>query len=180
MTEAPVATALVIIDVQKGMFDGTEGGTPHDGEGVVDRIAGLIAKARAAGKRVYYVQHDGGPSHPFHPGKESFAFHDKLAPRTGDDVTVKNQSSAFHGTDFDERLRKAGIDHLVVTGMQSEYCVDSAIRGAVERGYKVTLVSDAHSTFNSKIATAEQIIAIQNDTMNGSFARLQKSDEIDF
>lgn len=175
-----MTTALVIIDVQKGMFGGTPGGSPHDGEGVVDRIAGLISRARAAGTPVYYVQHNGGSSHPFHPGSPSFPFHDKLAPRSGDDVTVKQQSSAFHGTEFDAKLRKAGIDHLVVTGMQSEYCVDSAVRGAVERGYKVTLVSDGHSTFNSKIATAEQIIAIQNDTMNGSFARLKKADEIIF
>ncbi len=175
-----MTAALVIIDVQKGMFDGTEAGTPHDGEAVVARIAGLIGRARTRGTPVLYVQHDGGASHPLHPGKPGFDFHDKLAPRPGDNVTVKRNSSAFHDTDFDAKLRKRGIDHLIVTGMQSEYCVDSAIRGARERGYTVTLVSDAHSTFNSKIAKAEQIIAIQNDTMNGSFARLRTADEIEF
>jgi nicotinamidase-related amidase len=171
--------ALVIIDVQKGMFGGTDGGTPHEAEAVVGRIADLIARARDAGAPVLYVQHDGGPSHPFHPGKPGYPFHEKLSPRPGDDVTVKNHSSAFHGTDFDSKLKSAGVDHLIVTGMQSEFCVDSAIRGAVERGYKVTLVSDAHSTFDSRVAKAKDIIAIQNDTMNG-FAWLRRAEEISF
>jgi nicotinamidase-related amidase len=161
--------ALVVIDVQKGMFD-DPANRPHEGDAVVDRIAALIAKARAAKTPIFFVQHDGGAEHPFHPGKPGFPFHDKLAPRPGDNVTVKHRSSAFHDTDFDAALKRAGVDHLVITGMQSEYCMDSAIRGAYERGYRVTLVGDAHSTFDTAVAKGKDIVAIQNDTMNGSFA----------
>ena len=93
---------------------------------------------------------------------------------------MKDKSSAFHGTDFDAKLKQAGIDQLIVTGMQSEYCVDSAVRGAYERGYKVTLVSDAHSTFDTKVAKARDIIAIQNDTMTGSFAAVKPASEVEF
>jgi nicotinamidase-related amidase len=174
-----MSKALVVIDVQKGMFS-DPGLQPFDGEDVVARIAELISRARAAGAAIFFVQHDGGPDHPFHRGGPAFPFHDKIAPRAGEDVTVKNRSSAFHGTDFDAKLKRAGVDHLIVTGMQSEYCVDSAVRGAVERGYKVTLVSDAHSTFDSKVARAKDIVAIQNDTMNGSFAALRPAAEIEF
>ncbi|MBI3678247.1 MAG: cysteine hydrolase [Proteobacteria bacterium] len=172
-----MSAALVIIDVQQGMF-AVPGFQPYDGEAVVERIADLIARARKSHVPIFFVQHDGGPDHPFHRGAPGFAFHPKLAPRESDDVTVKNRSSAFHGTDFDAKLKRAGIDHLVVTGMQSEYCVDSAIRGAVERGYKVTLVSDGHSTGDTKVAKAKDIIAIQNDTMNGSFATVCKAEEM--
>jgi nicotinamidase-related amidase len=173
-----MGAALVIIDVQQVMFS-MPGLKPHDGEAVVDRIAGLIARARDAEVPIFYVQHDGGPENPLiQKGSPGFQYHPKLAPRGSDDVTVKSRSSAFHATDLDAKLKRAGIDHLIVTGMQSEYCVDSAIRGAYERGYKVTLVSDAHSTFDSKVAKAEDIIAIQNDTMNGSFASLSKAAEL--
>jgi nicotinamidase-related amidase len=171
--------ALVVIDVQRGMFDNPNL-LPHGGEAVVRRIAGLIESARGANVPVFFIQHNGGPTHPFHPGKSGFPFHEKLTPQSDDMVTVKNRSSAFHGTDFNAKLRRAGVDHLIVTGMQSEYCVDSAIRGAVERGYKVTLVSDGHSTFDTKVAKANDIIAIQNDTMNGSFAKTIPAAEIDF
>ena len=125
-------------------------------------------------------EHHGDGNHPFQPGKPGFPFHDKIAPQGGDDVTVKSNSSAFHGTDFDAKLRRAGVDHLVVTGMQSEYCVDSAIRGAHERGYKVTLVSDAHSTGDTRVAKAETIVAIQNNTMAGDFAKVIPAAEVEF
>jgi nicotinamidase-related amidase len=171
--------ALVIIDVQKGMFD--DPNYPlHDPEAVVDRIAGLIARAKAAGAPLFWVQHDEGPAGPFHPGKPGFPFHDKVAPGPADDVTVKHRSSVFHGTDFDAKLKRAGVDHLVIAGMQSEYCVDSAVRGAVERGYQVTLAADAHSTFDSRVAKAGDIIAIQNDTMQGSFANVMPAAGIVF
>lgn len=173
-----MSKALVVIDVQKGMFGSAY--TPYDGEAVVDRIASLIARARAAKIPVFFVQHDGGAEHPFHPGSPGFPFHEKLAPQPGDDVTVKTKSSAFHGTDFDSRLKRAGVEELIITGMQSEYCVTSAIRGAYERGYKITLASDAHSTFDSKIAKARDIVAIINDTTNDSFGAAIPAADITF
>ncbi len=174
-----MSKALVVIDVQKGMWS-NPAYPPYDGDGVVDRIAGLISKARAAGVPVMYVQHHGLGEHPFQPGLPGFPFHDRIAPQAGDDVTVKHHSSAFHGTNFDAKLKHAGIDHLVITGMQSEYCVDSAIRGAAERGYKVTLVRDAHSTGDTKVAKARTIIDIQNDTIAGDFATVTPAAEIVF
>lgn len=174
-----MSKALIIIDHQKAMF-GNPNMQPHDGEAVTDRIAMLLARARAAKTTVFFVQHDGGPEDDFHAGKPGYPFHDKIAPLAGEDVTVKTKSSAFHGTDFDAKLKRAGIDHLVITGMQSEYCVTSAIRGAHERGYKLTLASDAHSTFDTKVAKGADIVAIINDTTRGSFGRVIPSAEIDF
>jgi nicotinamidase-related amidase len=171
--------ALVIIDVQKAMLE-IPGLQPFDGEAVVARIAELISKARSQGAPVFYVQHDGGPDDSFGAGKPGFAYVDEIAPLPVDDVTVKTKSSAFHSTDFDARLKNAGVDHLVITGMQSEYCVTSAIRGAYERGYRITLASDAHSTFDTKIAKGKDIVAIINDTTRGSFADVMPADEIAF
>jgi nicotinamidase-related amidase len=171
--------ALVIIDVQRGMFQIPDFRI-HDGEGTVERIAGLIARAREAGTPVFFVQHDGGPDHPFHPGKPGFPFHEELTPRAGDDVTVKHRGSAFNGTDFDTKLRSAGVDTLIVCGMQSEYCVDAAVRGAVERGYRVVLVADGHTTGDSKVLRAEDIVAHQNETLGGSYAEAVPAHEISF
>jgi len=174
-----MSKALVVIDHQKAMF-ADPNMLPHDGEAVTDRIAALIAAARRTGVPIFFVQHDGGPDDDFHPGKPGYPFHDKVAPRAGEDVTVKTRSSAFHGTDFDAKLKNAGIDHLVITGMQSEYCVTSAIRGAYERGYQLTLVSDGHSTFDSKAAKGKDLIAIVNDTTRGSFGKVVPAAAIDF
>jgi nicotinamidase-related amidase len=174
-----MSKALVIIDVQKGMW--SPGFAPHDGDGVVERIAALIAKARAANVPIMYVQHHGKdePNHPLKPGLPGYPFHDAIAPGPGDDVTVKTKSSAFHGTDFDAKLKARGISHLVITGMQSEFCVNSAIRSAYERDYKVTLVSDAHSTGDLGPAKAEHIIALQN-AISRDFADVRPAADIAF
>jgi nicotinamidase-related amidase len=172
--------ALVIIDVQKGMWENPEY-PPYDGEAVLARIADLIARARGAGAPIFWVQHHGEEEgHPFKPGKPGYPFHEQIAPGDGDDVTVKHKSSAFHGTDFDTKLRRAEVDHLIITGMQSEYCVNSAIRSAYERDYRITLVSDAHSTGDTRAAKARDIIAIQNDTTGGSFGEVKPAAEIEF
>ncbi|HEY1710901.1 MAG TPA: cysteine hydrolase family protein [Rhizomicrobium sp.] len=169
--------ALVVIDVQKIMWAHPDF-QPYDGEGVVARIADLIGRARASGTPVFWVQHQEGEH--MQPGAPGFPFHDAVAPGEDDDVTVKTKSSAFHGTDFDAKLKRAGVDHLIITGMQSEYCVNSAIRGAYERDYKVTLVSDAHSTGDTRVAKAKDLVAIQNDTTAGSFGEVKPAAEITF
>jgi nicotinamidase-related amidase len=72
------------------------------------------------------------------------------------------------------------VDELVITGMQSEYCVTSAIRGAYERGYRLMLPSDAHSTFDTRVAKGKDIVALVNDTTSGSFAMVVPASEIFF
>jgi len=64
--------------------------------------------------------------------------------------------------------------------MQSEYCVNSAVRGAYERGYKITLVSDAHSTFDSRSAKGETLVAIQNEVTKDSFGEVKTAAEVTF
>jgi len=171
--------ALVIIDVQQGMFT-FPGYAPHDGEAVVARIEGLLDGARRSGMPVFFVQHQGAEGDPLAAGSRGFAFREELAPRAEESVTVKRYCSAFQETDFDRTLKAAGIDHLIVCGMQTEMCVDTAVRAAVERGYRITLVSDGHTTFDTKTLSAAKIIAHHNATLGDGFATLKKADDIAF
>lgn len=169
--------ALMVIDVQLGLF-GTE--QPLRGEEVVARIAGLIARARAAGVPVFYVQHDGGPGDELDSNGPGFPFRAELAPKDGDPVTIKHKNSGFFETDLDDKLKAAGIDALVICGMQTEYCVDATVRSAYERGYRVIIAADAHTTFDSDILPASTIIAHTQHVWNGRYARLKTTDEIAF
>jgi nicotinamidase-related amidase len=171
--------ALVIIDVQNGMFT-MPGYTPHDGEGTVGRIATILKQAREKGVPVFFVQHAGDKGDSLEAGTSGFAFRPELAPRGGESVTVKRHCSAFQATDFDATLKRADIDHLVVCGMQTEFCVDTAVRAAYERGYKVTLVSDGHTTFDTKALSGAGIVAHHNATLGSGFAALKKAEEIAF
>jgi nicotinamidase-related amidase len=171
--------ALIIIDVQQGMFSLPDE-QPYEGDPTVARIRTLLDRARAGGTPVFFVQHAGDPGDLLDPAGPGFAFRAELTPAAGESVTVKRFGSAFRGTDFDTKLRGAGIDHLVICGMQSEYCVDSAVRGASERGYRITLVADGHTTFDTKTLSAKDIIAHHNRTLGGDFATVVPAEAIQF
>jgi nicotinamidase-related amidase len=170
---------LVVIDVQQGMF-ADPAMQPFDGVAMVGRITGLIAKARKAGVPVTFLQHDGGPGDPLAAEGPGFAFHPALAPREGEAVFVKRNCSAFQDTGFSEHLREQGLTHLIVCGMQTEYCIDTTVRSAFERGVQVTLVSDGHTTFDSAALPAEKIVAHHNVTLGSGFARLCAAEEVRF
>jgi len=173
-----MASALVVIDVQEAMF--RQPAPPHDGMAVVDRIAGLLARARTEGIPLFYVQHDGGPGDDFERGSAGWQIHAPIAPRPGEPIVEKRHPSAFQDTDFDARLKQIGIDRLVICGMQSEYCVDSTTRAAYSLGYKLVLVSDAHTTFDTKILSGAQIQAHHNLTLGGSFASCVPAGDVVF
>lgn len=59
------------------------------------------------------------------------------------DVIDKTVNSPWTGTDLDERLRARGVDSLVITGTETDVCVLAAVIGAVDRGYRVVIPTDA-------------------------------------
>jgi nicotinamidase-related amidase len=173
-----MATALLLIDIQTGMLGFSP--PPHRGEETVGRIARLLERARARGVPVFHVQHDGGDGHPLAKGSPGWPLHAAVAPRAGETVIEKRHCSAFHDTDLHEQLARAGVDRLVVAGLQTENCVDSACRAAVALGYRVTLAQDGHTTFDTAVLPAALIIAHHNLTLGQSFVDLAASEEIAF
>jgi nicotinamidase-related amidase len=174
-----MAQALVIIDVQQGMFSFPEL-QPHDGLATVTRIRYLLDLARATSTAIFFVQHDGGIGHPLEHGMPGFAFHEALTPLVSESVTVKHHCNSFQETDLEDVLRLAGIQRLTVTGMQSDYCVDTFVRAAKERSFDIRLVADGHTTFDTSIMPASQIVAHHNHTLGGSFAEIVACADIDF
>ena len=156
-------TALVLIDVQRGLINGFE----DDWACVLPTIAELVDRARHARIRVIYVQHDGGAGHPLEVGSAGWQIHPSVAPTDADPIVHKRWSDAFVGTELDRELESRDIGHLVVTGAQTEYCVDATVRRAASLGYDVTLVTDGHTTSASRLLSREQIIAHHNRTLPG-------------
>jgi nicotinamidase-related amidase len=168
----------MIVDVQQGMF--ALPSPLHRGEEVVRRIGGLLERARAAGAPVVHIQHDGGPGHVLAKGSTGWPHHPLVAPRAGEIVVEKRYSSAFHDTDLHRRLGEAGIDRLVIAGMQTEMCVDSACRGAKALNYHVALVADGHTTCDTPVIAADLIIAHHNRLLSRSFVELVEADQVRF
>ena len=95
-------------------------------------------------------------------------------------VVQKRHPDSFQDTNLRQELASRTIERLVITGIQTEYCVDTTCRRAYSLGYDVTLVKDAHSTWDSDHLTASQIIAHHNDVLGGWFAELKEASEIEF
>lgn len=156
--------ALLVIDAQVGILGGAEPAYQRDA--VVAHIGELIAKARATGVPVIYLQHDGDKGEPLESGKPGWAIEPALAPAKGDLVIRKRASDSFYETTLQKELAARGIAHLVVTGLRTERCVDTTCRQAVSMGYDVTLAADAHTTKNTDVLSASQIIAHTNDNLD--------------
>ena len=155
-------TALLIIDVQTAMCTGRW--AMFDIERVIDRINAAAAAARAVGWPVVWVQHEGADS-PLEHGSAGWQLDARLHARPDDLRVRKTANDAFHRTELHAQLQTRGIGRLVVCGLQSEFCVDSTVRGALAHGYAVELVGDAHSTMDNGVLTAAQISAHHNATL---------------
>jgi nicotinamidase-related amidase len=171
-------TALLVIDVQNGMF--AEDDPVFQGDSLLATIGDLIGKARTADVLVIYVQHHGGPGHPLQPGSDPWHIHPAIAPAEGEPIIGKREPDSFFETTLQQELASRSIRKLIVTGIQTELCVDTTCRRAASLGYEITLVADAHSTWDSRTLSAAQIIAHHNDTLKGWFVTPKLADDIIF
>ncbi|PKO23868.1 MAG: cysteine hydrolase [Chloroflexi bacterium HGW-Chloroflexi-1] len=171
-------TALVIIDVQLGMFDDSD--PVYNGNELLATIGALISRARTSGISVIYIQHDGGDNHPLRPDKPGWPIHAAIAPTKDDLVIRKRHPDSFQETSFQRELETRGIKHLIVAGIQTECCIDTTCRRAYSLGYDVTLVQDAHSTWDTEYLKASQIIAHHNQVLGGWFVTVKTATEIQF
>ena len=75
---------------------------------------------------------------------------DELAPGDDEIVLPKSSSSVFVSTHIDYLLRNLGVKQLVLSGIVTDQCVESAIRDACDLGYLVTQVTDACLTYTQE------------------------------
>ena len=148
MGNNPVS-ALLVIDVQQGQFNGA---TPvYLADQVIRNILLLIERARQGGAPVIFVQHS--TEKFFQIGSVDWQFHPSIQPANGELIIQKHHSSSFDGTSLHADLQALGVTRLVLCGLATQYCVKAACLAALELGYQVLLVEDAHSS-NSKDAAA--------------------------
>ena len=60
-----------------------------------------------------------------------------------DIVIEKNKDSGFYETDLHDRLQELGVDTIIITGMQTQICVQTTAADGFFRGYNVVVPSDA-------------------------------------
>lgn len=188
----PDKTALLIVDLQKGEYHprmremSAEHAWLHDRirDVIIPNGQRLIAACRAAGAEIMYTViecltldgRDRGLDYKISGlfvarGSHEAEVIDELRPDENDIVIAKTSSSLFNSTNFDYVLRNLGIEYLVVMGIVTDQCVETAVRDGCDRGYLMTVVTDACATYSEQ-RHAESLIGIKG------YCRVRTTDEL--
>ena len=150
--------ALVVIDVQNGVV-----WDAFDRDRIVGNIAQVVSKAREQNVPVVWVQHS---DEEMPIGSDYWKLVPELVPTEGEPLVGKLYRNSFEATNLEEVLSKLHVGELVICGSQTNNCVRHTIHGALDRGYDVTLVEDAHTTsdfqWDHGVISAQQMIDEQN------------------
>ena len=163
----PGRTALLLIDLQKGEYnERVVKAEPHHAyfwdclaKTVIPNGQKLLAACRGAGVEVLFTVvecytldgRDRSLDYKvsgifFAKGSWEAQVFDELKPLPNEIVIPKMSSSVFVSTNIDYVLRNLGIEYLMVMGLLTDQCVESAVRDACDAGYLVTLIEDACAT----------------------------------
>lgn len=155
-------TALLVVDVQVGVMQNA-----WNSERVVHNVATVVERARQNDVPVLWVQHS---SDDLPHGSPAWAWIPELVPADGEPRIDKHFNSSFENSGLDDELERLGVSHLVLAGAATNWCIRATAYGALDRGYDLTLVQDAHTTGSLELEdgttlTAEHLIRDLNIAM---------------
>jgi nicotinamidase/pyrazinamidase len=167
--------ALLIVDVQNDFLPGGSLAV-QGGDNIITPLNRYIDAAQVKGLPIFATRDWHPPNHcsfkehggPWPPhcivDSKGAEFSSELSLPTSAVViskgieVEKDAYSGFQGTDLDERLRSAGIDHLLIGGLATDYCVLNTVKDAVKQGYRVLLLQDAIAAVNVQPEDGEKAI----------------------
>ena len=136
--------ALLVIDAQNAIIEF------KDFSKELKRIEKVIRDFKANDAPVLFIRNiEANADSLFNRQATSSELHHSLKDYA-DHVIEKQTQSAFYETDLVATLEKLGVDHLFITGFNTEFCCMFTAIAAFDRGYKVTFIEDATGTVNDE------------------------------
>lgn len=160
--------ALVVIDMQKGLF---KKAIFKEME-LLDNINKLIDYFHDKNMKIYFIRHTN--KNILMENSDDWQLHSDLHLQDSDVFINKEHSSAFKGNTLKDELNKTGIENIVIVGLVTHGCVKAACQDANKLGYGVTLIEDAHSSFNKD---AESYIVEWNKKLEQEGINVIKTNE---
>ena len=166
---------LMVVDVQKGLINDH----PYNEKKVIENIKKLILTARNNGQEVIYVRHDDGEGSELEKGTDAWQIYDEISPNSGEKIFDKKFNSAFVKTGLKEYLENKNVDTIVLTGLQTEYCIDATCKSAFEHEYKVIIPEETNTTFDNEYLPGEKLYEFYNYKIwNNRFAKVLSMNEV--
>lgn len=130
-----MSAALLIIDMQNGCREDCLCKSEFDSAiQYINEAAGLFRAKQLPVIIVQDVEVGGGPGSP------GFEFVSTINRADTDIVVHKQFCNAFWKTRLEEILHEHNVEFVVISGFAAEYCVVFSYNGAVERGFKTSLL----------------------------------------
>lgn len=156
-------TALLVIDLQNGLKD------TFNFSDLLNKINDKIDAYHKANGPVIFMQH---AVDEFEYGSDPWLIVNDAHIINDDRVFLKYHSDSFYETGLESYLHHLGVKTIDVCGLQTEYCIDTAIRVGHDRGFKMITTSGLSSTFDTDDLTAKQIIKHHEKVWDGTFAKV--------
>lgn len=175
-------TALIIIDMQKGM--GSSSLPPRNNPGAEANIARLCAAWRESGNPVVSVRHiSRSTTSAFAPGQSGVEFQERFLPLATEHVVEKNVPDAFIHTGLERWLHARDIRSLVIVGVSTNNSVEASARTAGNLGFSAVVVSDATFAFEQRdfggtLRSAEDVHLMALSNLQGEYAEVRSTDEV--
>jgi nicotinamidase-related amidase len=132
------ASALLVIDVQVNVVKDA-----FERDAKVANMATAVAKARAALVPVIWVRHS---AEDLPLNSDGWQIVPELTPLAGEPIIEKRYRSSFIETNLEDVLASLKVGHLYICGAETNNCVRHTSMSALEYGYDMTLLEDAHTT----------------------------------
>ena len=188
----PHKTALLLIDLQKGEYNDHKVSTAPEDEYLWDRIRRLVAPngrklltaCRKHGIEVIYTViecltldgRDRGLDYKISgifaaKGSWEAEVIDELRPLPSEIIIPKTSSSLFNSTNAEYVLHNLGVQYILMMGIMTDQCVETAVRDGCARGFLITLIEDCCATHSEQSQQAS-LRALKG------YCRIRKSDEV--
>lgn len=178
-------SALFVIDIQRELAHDPKTRIPHAervcsaSERILSAARGIIDAYRCREQQspsiIVVVQHEEEPAKGnLVRGTEPWRL--MFEPRDGvqEEVLIakKTRNTFESNPDLADKLKADGITEIVTFGMQSECCVVETSKGALEAGFKVTILQGAHSTYDTESRSAIDIERAIEEELEGRGAEV--------
>ena len=138
---------LLVVDVQVGVMS-----EAWDAPRIIKNVVQAVERARAQGVPVIWVQHS---DDELVYGSPAWQWVPELAPAEGEPLIHKHFNSSFEQTALEDQLAQFGATHVVLAGAATNWCIRATAYAALDRGYDLTLVKDAHTTGTMEYSRTE-------------------------
>lgn len=167
-------TLLLVVDVQNAIADQK----PYLFTEVLSNIKRLLVEFREANQPIIFIQHDDGIGSELEYGIPGWEIVKEIAPLPGERIISKRFNSAFRETTLEKELLEKKIQKLIIVGLQTEFCIDTTIRVAFEKGFHVIIPEKTNTTVEGKVLSAKEIVEHHHAIFNNRFGKVIKIEEV--